>query len=293
MIREIQAKSALHFHGNLTASNWDVNIYRGCGHCCIYCFARYSHSYLEDTDFFGDIFVKTNIAECLDKDFSRRSWCRDPVNFCGVTDAYQPVEEEYQLMPEVLKVFIKHRNPLVLVTKSILPLRDIRLIGELARVAQVTILASVSTLNEKISNITEPHSAHPAERLNMLARFREAGCRTGILMMPVIPYLTDSEENLREVFELAQKIGVNVIEPDILNLRGSTREPFLKVIKKEFPDIYPDLSRLYKGSNSDKTYQNKIKTLIRKLHYEYGPWPGYVPPERIDDFPKEQQLSLF
>ena len=148
MIKEISAKSALHYHEQTFATNWDVNVYRGCGHGCVYCFARYSHRYLGDADFFHDIYVKTNIAENLDREFSRRNWTREPVNVGGVTDAYQPAEEKYCLMPDVIRVFIKHRNPLVIVTKSVLPLRDIALIGELAKLAEVAVLVSVSTLDE-------------------------------------------------------------------------------------------------------------------------------------------------
>jgi DNA repair photolyase len=293
MIKEIQSKSALHYHGQKFATNWDVNIYRGCGHGCQYCFARYSHRYLDDPDFFNDIYVKTNITENLDREFSRRSWTREPVNVGGVTDAYQPAEEKYRLMPEVIRVFIKHRNPLVIVTKSVLPLRDLGLISELAKLVQVEVLVSVSALDEKIRTITEPGSAPTADRLNMLSAFREAGCRTGVLIMPVIPWLTDSEKNLRGIYDLARNNQVNMVLPGILHLRGATREPFMKMLRIHFPELYPKISKLYAGANADESYKSMLRPLIRRLQSEYAPWAKYTPPAPIAEIIKEQQLRLF
>lgn len=293
MIREIQAKSALHYHGQKFATNWDVNIYRGCGHGCVYCFARYSHRYLDDPDFFADIYVKTNIAGQLDREFSKRNRAKEPVNVSGVSDAYQPSEESYCLMPEVIRVFIKHRNPLVIVTKSTLPLRDIGLIGELAKLVQVDVLVSVSTLDEKVRTITEPGSAPTADRLNMLSSFREAGCRTGVLIMPVIPLLTDSEENLRGIYELARKNQVNMVLPGTLHLRGSTKEPFMKMLRTAFPGLYPKISRIYAGSNADEAYKNSLRPLLRGLQSENGPWAKFTPPEPPPEIVKDRQMRLF
>jgi DNA repair photolyase len=293
MIREIEAKSVLHFHEQKFATNWDVNIYRGCGHGCVYCFARYSHRYLDDADFFGDIYVKTNVAEILDKEFSRKSWKKEPVNVGGVTDAYQPTEERYCLMPEVIRVFIKHQNPLVIVTKSVLPLRDIELIRELALHVRVEVLVSVSTLDEKIRMITEPDSAPTADRLNMLSAFKEAGCRTGVLLMPVIPFLTDSEANLRGIYELASKNKVNMVLPGSLHLRGATREPFMKMLQKNFPDIYPQINAVFSSTAAAGEFKSRFHLVIRKLKSEFGPWDRYTPPVPKPEISKDAQLSLF
>jgi DNA repair photolyase len=293
MIREIQSKSALHYHEQTFATNWDVNVYRGCGHGCVYCFARYSHRYLDSADFFQDIFVKTNIAELLDREFSRRSWKRERVNVGGVTDAWQPAEEEYRLMPEVLRVFIRHRNPLVIVTKSVLPLRDIDLIRELAGVARVEVLVSVTTLDEKIRKKLEPDSASTEDRLKMLHSFREAGCRTGVLIMPVIPCLTDSEENLRGIFDLACHNRVNRVETGTLHLRGNTREPFMRMLQQHFPGHFSQINRIYRGTQADESYKSRLRPLIQRLQLEYGPWSRFTPPTGVDVFPKYQQMSLF
>jgi DNA repair photolyase len=293
MIKEIQAKSALHYHDQKFATNWDVNIYRGCGHGCVYCFARYSHRYLGDPDFFSDIYVKTNVAQNLEREFSRRGWTKEPVNVGGITDAYQPAEEKYRLMPEVIRTFIRHRNPLVIVTKSVLPLRDIALIGELAKLVQVDVLVSVSTMDENIRMITEPGSAPTADRLDMLQAFREAGCRTGVLVMPVIPFLTDSEENLRGIFARARKNRVHLLETGTLHLRGGTRDPFMKMLRNDFPGLYPKINRLYSGANVSEIYKDTLRPLIRGLRTEFGLRDDYVPPVPLQEAVKERQLKLF
>lgn len=92
---------------------WDLNIYRGCEHGCRYCYALYSHDYLNDSDrrFFDRVYYKSNIAQVLEKELSAKSWKHEAVNIGGVTDSYQPLEEQLQIMPEILKVLIKHKTP--------------------------------------------------------------------------------------------------------------------------------------------------------------------------------------
>ena len=105
---------------------WDLNIYRGCEHGCRYCYAMYSHDYMAngEEEYFNDIYLKTNIAEKLEEQLAGRLWKREVVNIGGVTDSYQPIEEKYRLMPEILRLLIKYRTPCIISTKSDLILRD-------------------------------------------------------------------------------------------------------------------------------------------------------------------------
>jgi DNA repair photolyase len=127
----------------------------------------------------------------------------------------------------------------------------------------------------------------------MLAAFHDAGCRTGVLIMPVIPFLTDSEKNLRGIYELARNNKVNMVLPGTLHLRGSTREPFMKMVRNSFPEQYTRINKLYSGSNADDSYKNTLRPLIRRLQNEYGPWTKYVPPEPAAEPLQDQQLRLF
>ena len=192
--KELNAKSMLHYHERTFSTNWDANIYRGCEHNCRYCFAQYSHRYLEAKEFFKDIFVKSNAPEILTKELGKKKWGKFPVNVCGISDCYQPAEKKYKIMPRIIKAFIINKNPLVVVTKSTLLLRDIELIKELNTVTEVSIIISVSTLDEKKRTLIEPNTAPTLARLKMLKKFREIGCKTAVLFMPIIPYISDDEK---------------------------------------------------------------------------------------------------
>ena len=117
----------------------DVNIYRGCEHGCLYCYALYSHDYLEDEKFYDHIYYKENIVEILEKEISKKSWQKKIINFGSVSDSYQPCEKKLELMRDVLKLMIKYQNPVNISTKSTLILRDLDLINELSKVAMVNI----------------------------------------------------------------------------------------------------------------------------------------------------------
>ncbi|MDR1334627.1 MAG: hypothetical protein LBJ71_05405, partial [Holosporaceae bacterium] len=233
---------------------------------------QYSHKYLDTDEFFDDIFVKTNIAEAINADFSKRSWNGDPVNICGVTDAYQPLEKEYVLMPKVIETFIRHKNPLTITTKSTLLLRDIDLLEELNRVARVNVYVSASAIDESIREKIEPFASPTIERLQMLNEVSKRGIYTSVLMMPIIPHLTDDIENLEAIFRISKENGTRSIIPQILHLRGNTKQVFFGHAKKLFPKLVDDLKPLYKdGAYIDKQYlenfQEKIRVLRRKYNF--------------------------
>jgi len=207
-LKELRVKTILHYHEQTFSTNWDANIYRGCEHNCQYCFAQYSHRYLETDNFFQDIFVKSNAPDLLNKELSKKQWKRPPVNVCGISDCYQPAEANYKIMPRVIKSFIRNKNPLVIVTKSTLILRDIELIKELTKMAEVSIIGSVSTLDEEKRILIEPNTAPTSARLKMLKKFREIGCKTMVLFMPIIPHISDDPQNMDEIFRLTKEYQI-------------------------------------------------------------------------------------
>jgi DNA repair photolyase len=270
-IKEITCKTALHYHDREFASNWDLNIYRGCGHRCIYCFAQYSHKYLDTDQFFDDIFVKTNVAEILHADFSKRLWRGDPVNICGVTDGYQPIEADYCLMPKIIETFIRHKNPMIITTKSTLLLRDLDLLEEFNKAAGMSVQVSVSAIDESIREKIEPFAPPTIDRLNMIGELKKRGIRAGILMMPITPHLTDNIENLDAIFELAKENGAKTIIPQMLHLRGNTKNVFLNYMHDLFPGLKQKIRPLYKGAYVNKdcleNFHRKILFLRKKYNF--------------------------
>jgi DNA repair photolyase len=246
-----------------------LNIYRGCWHHCIYCFAQYSHKYLDTDQFFDDIFVKTNVAETLHADFSKKSWVDNPVNICGVTDGYQPIEAEYRLMPKIIETFIRHKNPMIITTKSTLLLRDVDLLDELNRVAGVSVQVSASAIDESIREKIEPFAPPTIDRLNMIGELKKRGISAGILMMPIIPHLTDNIENLDEIFRLAKENDARTLIPQMLHLRGNTKNVFFSYLRDLFPELEPKIRPLYKGAYVNKDYLESFKQKILSLRRKY------------------------
>ena len=291
MIKEITAKSMLHFHEQTFSTNWDANIYRGCQHNCQYCFAQYSHKYLNTEDFFNEIFVKTNASEILMLELARRKWQKQPVNVCGISDCYQGAEAKYKLMPDVIKAFRINKNPLVIVTKSVLILRDFELIKELNEVSKVSILISVSSLDENIRKLIEPNAAPTIKRLEMLQKFSEIGCKTSVLFMPIIPYLSDSQSNLDEVFRITKELNLGSINAWPLHLRGNTKKVFYAFLSKHFPNLLSEFELLYKGGSVSKEYSSQLRNRINSIRAKYNLYTQYKQPKPIK--PKTKELNLF
>ncbi|MDR0755822.1 MAG: hypothetical protein LBE99_02840, partial [Puniceicoccales bacterium] len=245
----------------------------------------------ESKDFFDDIWVKTNIAEVLEKDFSQKS-CRGAcVNVCGVTDGYQPIEQKFQLMPSIIQCFIKHRNPLTITTKSCLVVRDLPLLTQLNKVAYVVLYMSISTTDENLREKLEPYASKIQDRFEALKLFAAAGIDTGVLLMPLIPCINDSFENLENIFREAKSCGVKEIVADILHLRGHTRQNFLSHVQKLFPQHTNRIRSLYKGSYADEIYSKALYQKIASLRSKYK---FNTPlPDTVHMTQRSKQLELF
>ncbi|HEY9060674.1 MAG TPA: radical SAM protein [Pseudobacteroides sp.] len=276
--KEISCETAMNHLKRRMPYSWDLNIYRGCEHGCKYCYAIYSHEYLGSDNYFGDIYVKTNILEQLEKQLCDPKWKREIVNIGGVTDSYQAAEEHYGLMPEILKLLIKYKTPAIISTKSDLILRDYDLIDELSKITYINVAATVTTMDENIRKLIEPGGVESDRRFKMLKIFRKTNASVGLHVMPIIPYVTDSFENFDSLFRSAKDSGVHYVLPGTLYLRGKTRTVFFEFIKKEFPGLYNDLSILYKSGGADKEYKNSLYKTVNELRDKYNLSSSYTKP---------------
>ncbi|MCF7831983.1 MAG: radical SAM protein [Candidatus Marinimicrobia bacterium] len=289
MYKSITCKTALnHLNSNYLPYEWDLNIYRGCLHHCQYCYALYSHNYLNSGDFFGSIYVKENIVEVLETQLKKQSWKHETINLGGVTDSYQAIETVKKFMPEILRLLIKYRTPISISTKSKLLLRDKELFEELAEVAGAHVAISVTTFDEELRKKIEPASSTTTERFKILEAFKGTKVMAGVLMMPILPYLTDSEENLRTLFKSAREAQADYVVPGLLNLRQPTKGHFLNFIKTTFPELYTAYVDYYSGKADKKAYRQTVYGRISKLKKEYPLTPKQRP------FPRgPEQLTLF
>ena len=276
--KELKCESALNKLKRKVPFGWDLNIYRGCSHACRYCYAIYSHQYLNSEGFYDDIYVKTNIVEHLERELSSPSWKREVINIGGVTDSYQKAEEKYQLMPQILKLLIKYKTPAIISTKSTLVLRDFDLIDQLSRITYINVAATITTLDEEVRKKLEPGSAPSLERFAMLKEFRRTNASIGLHVMPIIPYLTDSRENFEGLCLNARECGTHYLLPGTLYLRGATRQVFFDFIQKEYPELFPKLQALYKTGGAEKDYKNQLYIMVNELRARYGISSSYAKP---------------
>ncbi len=269
--KEIYTKSACN---KLKTSRFpfdlDLNIYRGCEHGCKYCYAIYSHDYLGDEKYYEDIYIKINIVEMLERELSKKKSKRKIINLGSVTDSYQQLENTYKLMPDILSLMIKYKNPCTISTKSDLILRDYELIEKLASITSVNIASTITSMDDDIQKKIEPNASSSMARFNMLEEFSKTNASTGLHFMPIIPYITDSKENIDALYSEAKKSKVSYVLSTTLNLRGKTRTVFFDFIKSEMPNLYAPLQKLYRIGEVDKTYKYELYKMVESLKNKYG-----------------------
>jgi DNA repair photolyase len=272
----IENKSALNKLKRRIPYGWDLNIYRGCEHGCKYCYAIYSHDYLNDGNFFDTVYYKKNILEALESELSSPTWKREIVNIGGVTDSYQPIEKELKLMPEILKLMIKYKTPIIISTKSDLILRDIDLINELSKITYVNIAFTITTMDETLRSKLEPNASPSIKRFESLKKFRETNASLGVHLMPIIPYLTDSYDNLEKIYYLASRVKVDYVLPGTMYLRGKTKPYFLDFIRDYDNEIYTKINNLYRSGSAGVEYKDGLYKKVNELKLKYNVTSNYM-----------------
>ena len=237
--------------GSRAPSNWTINVYRGCSHACSYCFARPTHAYLGfdvGEDFDRKIVVKINAVEKLRAELAEPSWTGEPVAMGTNTDPYQRAEAKYRLTRGVLQALTEQGTPFSVLTKSPLVTRDLDVLTTANRTLDVSVNFSLGTLDERVWRLTEPGAPHPRRRVDAMARLAAAGIRTGALMAPILPGLSDRPEQLREVVAAIRDAGGRLLGLGPLHLRPGVREHFLGWLAEVDPELHADYLRRYAGT---------------------------------------------
>jgi DNA repair photolyase len=230
------------------------------------CFARPSHTYLNfgaGRDFERKVVVKVNAPEVLRRELRKKSWTGAHVAMGTNTDPYQRCEGRYRLTRGVLEVLRDYANPCSVLTKSPLLLRDLDLFVELASTAGFSANLSIGTLDEEVWRRSEPGTPHPRARMAAVKQLVAAGIPCGILMAPILPGISDSPEQLREVVRAAADAGASHLTPITLHLRPGVKEEFLPWLEETYPELVPDYRRLYRGSNAPKPVREEIAGRVR------------------------------
>ena len=289
MVNEIQVKSILNKHkkrDDWFLDDYSVNPYSGCSFNCIYCYIRGSK--------YGENMAKTlsakiNAPELLEKQLSRRAKKGEYgiIALSSSTEPYMPIEEKLKLTRKLLEIILKYRFPVEIATKSKLVLRDLDLLKEIDKNAilpddlkpklkhGVIISFSISTLNDKLAKILEPGAPKPMERLEAMKRCKERGFFTGVCFIPVLPFLSDSEEQVEETIKTVKEYGADFIFVGGLTLFGKgptdCKTLYYKFLGKYHPELVPKYKSLYRIFFApSKEYQKELEEKSRRLCEKYG-----------------------
>jgi len=238
-----------------------INPYRGCSHGCVYCFARPTHAYLglsPGLDFETKLFYKDNAVELLRAELSKRNYQCKTIALGINTDGWQPLERQMEVTRSVLEVLAECRHPLSIVTKSALIVRDLDLLQDLARDSLVSVMLSITTLDNEIKRTLEPRTASPAARLKVIEQLSAAGVPVGVMVAPVIPSLTDHE--MESILEAARTAGATSAGYTLLRLPHEVKDLFREWLAEHHPDRAQHVMSLINQSRGGKDYRAEFGT---------------------------------
>jgi DNA repair photolyase len=269
--REEPCRSALNRVKGM-AFDWSLNPYMGCVHRCTFCYVRAFEQRADrpsDERYGTSIRVKVNVAEVLRRELARPSWEGDSVVVGAATDPYQPAEGRYRLTRACIEAFAEATNPFSLITRGPMIVRDLDVLTEAARRAEVSITFSIPTLDDEVWRKTEPSTAHPRQRLRAVKELVDAGVKVGVGLAPILPGISDKPEQLREVVKAARQAGATGVWTNLLFLRPGTREHFLEHLAADWPGLVEHYERLYEGraylpSEEGKPVRRQVADLARE-----------------------------
>ena len=289
--------------------DFSINPYQGCEHGCIYCYARNAHTYWglsAGLDFERKIIVKQNAAELLAQEFEKKSWKSAPIMFSGNTDCYQPVERKLGITRECLEVFAKYRNPVGIITKNHLVLRDLDILEDLASQDLVHVFVSITSLDPVLRSMMEPRTSSVHKRWEVIETLASRNIPVGVMVGPVIPGLNNHE--LPELIETAADKGAQAIGYTMVRLNGAVGQIFENWIRQNLPDraekVLNQIKSMHGGKLNDSEFGRRMRGdgkiadsishlfhLMKKKYFD----GRALTPYNLEAFkrPGSGQLSLF
>jgi len=236
---------------------WSINPYRGCEHGCVYCYARPTHEYLGyncGMDFETRIMAKFDAPDMLRRELAHKSWRGEPIMISGVTDGYQPIESKLRITGQCLEIFAQCRQPVAIVTKNKLILRDLKLLQELARYQAVRVAISVTTLDPRLASMMEPRTSSPANRLQAIRQLSAAGVPVIAMVAPVIPGLNDKE--IPAILKAVADAGARAASYVLLRLPGQLKQLFKDWLEAHHPLRADHIESLIRSTHHGQLYDS-------------------------------------
>ncbi|MEW4487227.1 PA0069 family radical SAM protein [Thalassoglobus sp. JC818] len=289
---------------------YSINPYRGCVHACAYCYARNSHEYLglnAGLDFETKIFVKFDAAKLLRDFLSRDKWVPEPIIFSGVTDCYQPAEREFRLTRKCLELANQCNQPVSIITKNALVLRDIDLLQEMASRNLAHVSISITTLDAELARVMEPRTSIPTSRLRAVKTLAEAGIPVRVMNAPIIPGLNDHEAP--HILKAAREAGATDARYILLRLPATVEPVFQEWLDRTQPECRDRVNQRVRqtrdGQMSDATWgqrmvgtgeiANQIRIIFKVFRKKYGfcNLPELDSSQFVCPTPSNGQMKLF
>ena len=253
---------------------WTVNPYRGCEFGCCYCYARYTHEYLEldGADFESKIFVKQDAGPLAGRDLSSEKISGEHIAIGTATDPYQPAEKEFGATSAILEKMAEREGlSLSITTKSNQVVNDIDLLQRISKRSSITIHMTVTTLRTRLARMLEPRAPRPDLRLEAIRKLRDAGIAVGTNLMPILPGLTDREDDLDALVRASRDAGAQWLAANVLFLMPSSWKPFLEFLDSKFPKLARRYRDFYRGyGDAPEDYRKRIAALVDGLRHKYG-----------------------
>jgi len=254
---------------------WTINPYRGCEFGCVYCYARYTHEFLDLNDpmaFERRIFVKRIAAEVLARTLSRTPIGSDQIALGTATDPYQPAERMYRLTRSMLEVFAQLAGlNLSITTKSSLITRDIDLLMKINRRSRLSVNFSLITLDRRLQRTLEPRAPRPGLRLRALNELSRAGIACNLLMMPMIPGITDDPIRIERVIRAAKFAGAEGVWWRSLFLKPAAARRFIPFVRERFPELAGRIDAFYGNAEyAPRQYDERLSIIFDKLRKRHG-----------------------
>jgi len=273
---------------------WTINPYRGCEFGCVYCYARYTHEFLElrdPMDFERRIFVKLKAAEVLARTLAKTPLGSDQIAIGTATDPYQPAERKFQLTRSMLRVLASIGGlDLSITTKSGLIVRDLDLLKEINGRSRLSVNFSLITLKRNLQRMLEPRAPRPLLRLKALNELTNAGIHCNLLMMPMIPGLTDDPAAIESVIRAGRRAGAAAIWWRSLFLKPAAAKRFVPFVRANYPSSDPRIRAYYeRATYAPSAYDEYLRGIFDRLRRKYGYDPTAIRGEEMDDRGDQRQ----
>ena len=283
--QEVRCRSALNRCKGMPFMKWTLNPYRGCTHGCHYCFARRYQNQLElnaGDHFASVIFVKTNFVEVLRRELDKPTWKKESIGFGTATDPYQPIEGTYRLSRGVLEALRDAASPVGIVTKGPMIVRDKDVLKDLSKVTTCRVHISIPTVDEDAWEKLEPGVAHPSQRLRAVRELVDAGIDCGVLMAPIVPGFSTQPAKIERTIKAIAETGARSVGAMVMHLQDGTREHFMSLLNREYPQMVERYEQLYASKYVPKDYDRKVQEVVSLMRERYG----FAPRKRNVDEPR-------